>query len=203
MSRAKSEKSVSVTSPYRVWRKRGQSFGNCLLMIVIVFGLALFGWQKFGKTRVLIMAGKQVLPLKEYNQAADLEYRRHFREHNAYNAQNARVSMTKFYTDVTKGKYKDKASDFEQRYYESLQLLLDYISELDMNMVPGPFMAHHIKMSSSYRPFYEMLEALKVGYSAEGQDQKNAYIDAQKKLTEGLRLSNEGERGIKAVIGMQ
>ena len=200
MTRATSGKSP-IADPRRSWRRRGQSFGSCLLMIVLVLGGTLFAWQKFGKTRALIRAGEQTLPMKEYNRGGDMEYRRHFREHNVHNAGACRTIVNQLYVDTTKGKFKDKNAEFDQRYYETIQKLLDSIEELDMNSVPKLFMPHHKKLASSYKPFYECCELLKQGFYSEGADQKAKYAEAQKKLQGGWKLSNEGENGIKSNLG--
>lgn len=189
-----------IPGPNRAHRRRGESFGSCLLVIILVLGGAMFAWYKFGKNRSLIKAGDDVLIMTKYSQDADLEYRKHFREHNQGNSAGVRVAMTKFYTDTVKGVYKGKSSDFEQAYYETDQRLLDVIGELDMNQVPPKFVKDHKKLSKSFKYFYECIEFLRQGYAAEGDEQKKLYEQAKGKLTEGLALSQTGETGIRSTM---
>ena len=186
--------------PRRTHRRRGEGFGSCLLMIILVLGGGIFFWYKFGKNRALIRAGQQLLIMKEYNQDADIAYRRHFREKNAGNAQQSREMMKKLVGETMKGKYTGKAEDFEQKCHEANEKLLEGITELDMNQVPKQFISAHKTLSTSYGQLYQALEELKNAYSTEPAQQKAAMEKAYKVYLEAYNNSVKGENAIRASI---
>lgn len=180
--------------------RRGSSFGLLLVIFAGVLAGALFFYGHIMKVHPLVMAGKQCIISKEYNQTADLEYRRHFKEHNQGNAQRTRSEMSRLVADTLRGKYAGKLEDFNQRYDERLNELLAFLSELDSNSVPAAIAPSHILLATSHRCYYDCLENLRLGVRAEGSEQKARFSDAQKYLAEGLSDSQRGESGILQMI---
>ena len=191
-----------VLGPYRTHARRGEGFSSLLIVLVLILVCSMFVWQHFLKNRALIMAGKQCVAMREYNQGADLEYRRHFRERNKSNAQSLRTETSRFVAATLAGKYDSNRTGFEQKYDEEIAQLLDSIQTLDLNQVPKQFWASHVTLATSHRPLYESVELLKAGLAEEGAERSKFYGEAKRSLKEGLALSYKGEEGIRAQLGV-
>jgi len=80
-------------------------------------------------------------------------------------------------------------------------LPIDSITELDQNKVPARFAQAHKRLSGSYRPLYECIEALKAGFYANSQGERlKSYEWAGRKLEEGCKMSVEAEKALATLV---
>lgn len=180
-------------------RRRGEGYGGCLIMIILVLGGAIFAWNKFGKYRPLITAGGNPIVLKDDNIQGKIEYDRMWREHNKAWTTNTRNSVNKLYTLVVSGKLTDK-DEFEQRIHDTYQQLLDGVDNLEMHSVPKDYVQGHKSLGLAYRSFYECITSLHEAYYLEGAERKSALEATHKKLTEGWNYSTKGEMFMAAKV---
>lgn len=185
-------------------RPRGESFGSCLLMIVIVLGGGMWAYFKFGQNRHLVHAGEkgQYTETNELHVEANLNYMRKMREHHIPQTVKLRNEMQAFYTSAVKGKYKGNKEGFEQKKYELVQFMRDDITELNQFAVYSHFQVAHRSIAVAHKHFYDAILHLEKWYYAEpgSQDAKDALKAANEAFNKGWRFNTQGEMQMRGAL---
>lgn len=186
-------------SDWRVRRRSyGDSFGSCLLMIVLVLGGTMWAYFHFFQNRELVRAGEAGTfnVDKEDNRIASLEYQRHMRERLIGQVGNQVTEVNTFLSKVISKKYAGDKSAFEQQEHEREEGLRVSIDELNSRSVPGKMVKGHSQLAEVHKHLYEALKEIESGYFEEDpKAQKKFYETARKKITKawGLHQSGTGE----------
>ncbi len=186
-------------SDWRVRRRSyGDSFGSCLLMIVLVLGGTMWAYFHFFQNRELVRAGEAgtFLVDKEDNRIASIEYQRHMRERLLTQTGHQVEEVNTFLSKVIAKKYAGDKNGFEQQLHEKTQDLRNSIDELNSRSVPGKFVKGHSQLAEVHKHLYEALKEIESGYYEEdAKQQKKFYEAARKKIAKawGLHQSGTGE----------
>lgn len=185
-------------------RPRGESFGSCLLMIIIVLGGGMWAYFKFGENRSLVHAGEEGSYTRfkkgeDYGQS-DLNYARKMRESHLPNTGHCRQDVAEFVNKVLQGKYKTDKEGFEQKQHELVQSLRDNLGEINQHTVSPWFEPAHKPLTHSYGVLYNSLLACEKGFYKEGTEQTQLYKEARDYLNKGWRESTAAEERMKVLM---
>jgi len=192
-------------SDWRVRRRSyGDSFGSCLLMIVLVLGGTMWAYFHFFQNRDLVNAGEAgtFLIEKEDNRVAAIEYQRHMRERLLGLVESQVVESNTFLSNVLKKKYAGDKNGFEQRVHELENSLRESINELNARQVPQRFVKGHSQLAETHKHCYEAIKEIQQGYFEEdAKEQKKLYESARKKLNKAWGMCQSGKSEIKRNYG--
>lgn len=192
-------------SDWRVRRRSyGDSFGSCLLMIVLVLGGTMWAYFHFFQNRDLVNAGEagSFLVDKEDNRSASIEYQRHMRERLLSQVERQVTDSNTFLSNVIKKKYAGDKNGFEQRVHELTNGLRESITELNSRQVPARFVKGHSQLAEVHKHCYEAIKEIEKGYFEEdAKEQGKIYLVARKKLNKAWGMCQSGKAEIKRNYG--
>ncbi len=176
--------------------ERGDTFFNCLVVMVLVMGAVMWAWMKFGAHRGILQAGKpeSIVTDRSGNREATLRYQQRMRERYFGSSEFAVSRAADFVGATVNGKFAKDRAAFEQRSNEVMRGLEDNVSELNANQVPLRFVDDHLRLGSAHNHAYQAVELCGLTLSEEPELQKQHYREAKElvaKATREVRLARQ------------
>jgi len=175
---------------------RGDTFFNCLLVLVLGMGTAIWAWMTFGAHSEIMNGGKpeSIVTVSDDNREATLQYQRRMRERYFGTSEHAVAQARELVARVRAGKYKGDQAAFEQRYTEVVRGLEDNLGELNANQVPLRFAEGHLKLGLAHRHAYEALKVVDLAIHEEPKLQKSHLREATEDAAKAEREVRQGRQ---------
>lgn len=160
--------------------QRGDTFFNCLVVMVLVMGTVMWAWVKFGAHYPIKQGGKaeSVVVDGSGNRQATLRYQERMRERFFLSSQHVIAQASELVAKTGQGTFASDRAAFEQRCSEVVRGLEDNFSELNANKVPATFAEGHLKLGLAHRHAYEAVQLLGLALAAEPEMRKRHFREA-------------------------
>lgn len=165
--------------------ERGETFFNCLAVMVLVTGAVMWAWMKFGAHHDLVKPS--FVPDRSNNREATLRYQQRMRERYFGSSDYAVSQAADFVNLVRKGKYASDRAAFEQRSSEVVRSLEDNLTELNANKVPVAFAEGHQLLGKAHSHAYEAVLLCGLARGDEPDLQKKRYREAGEMAAKAVR----------------
>lgn len=155
-------------------------------MVAFFAGLA-WAYFHFIQDRYLEKPGEWLEVTDDYDREQYNNYRQRMKKTTRGEMDMQGKKFKEFLVDTKNGKYKDRWSDFKQRYTERVRELRDLASDINPRSVPKPYAKPHLAYCQALSHWYNSANLLYASQASE--------IDVEKKdkLKEAIKEFNAGK----------